>query len=374
MRSEFDIIVIGAGIAGASVAAHLAETHKVAIVEMEERPGYHTTGRSAAAYEPNYGPAPIRALTRAGREYFAEGNYLTPRETVFLMPEGQEQIFSSLMAAQEGMHEITAAEAQVKFPLLKPGYAKCAALDPGTADIDVDLLHRNYLKLFRQRGGTLVCSAPVTALGFANGWTVAAGGHSFRTRIIVNAAGAWGDAIAKLAGKSPIGLQPKRRSIAVVPFPATVNAMGWPLVLDAAETWYCKPQSGKFLVSPADATPVDPHDAYADDLTLAEGIDRFQQAVDMEVTRVESTWGGLRSFAPDGNLVVGYDSAEDGFFWLIGQGGYGIQSAPALSCLAASLVRDEKPPSGIMDEGLALEEISPRRFERFFISCAEPSR
>ena len=362
MSTEFDIIVIGAGIAGASVAAHLAETHRVAILEMEERPGYHTTGRSAAAYEPNYGPASIRALTRAARRHFEAGGYLTPRETVFLMPDHQQQAFAELMAAQQGMHEISIAVAHEKFPLLREGYAKRAVLDPGTADIDVDLLHQNYLKLFRQRGGQLLCSHGVVGLEKSGGWKVTAGENILRTPIIVDAAGAWGDRIAGLAGKKPAGLQPKRRSMAVVPLPDHTNAMNWPLVGDVGETWYCKPQSGKLLVSPADATPVDPHDAYADDMTLAEGIDRFQQAVDYEVTRVVRSWGGLRSFVPDGNPVVGYDRDQDGFFWLIGQGGYGIQSSPALSRLAAALIRQEKPPSDIMDEGLVLSEISPDRF------------
>lgn len=362
MSKDFDIIVIGAGIAGASVAAHLAETHRVAICEMEERPGYHTTGRSAAAYEPNYGPRPILALTRAGRTHFEEGGYLTPRDTLFLMPEGQEQAFARLMAVQQGMEEISVAAAKAKFPLLKDGYAKRAVLDPGTADIDVDLLHQSYLKLFRQRGGALHCDQAVKGLEKEGQWTVRTGGETFRTRIIVNAAGAWGDVVAGMAGCRKIGLEPRRRSIAVVPGPGGADVMQWPLLNDVGETWYCKPQSGKLLISPADATPVDPHDAYSDDLMLAEGIERFQQAVDYEVTRVERTWGGLRSFAPDGNPVVGYDGWQEGFFWLIGQGGYGIQSSPALSRLAAALVRGEAPPSDIMDEGLVLAEISPGRF------------
>lgn len=362
MSEDFDIVVIGAGIAGASVAAHLAETHRVAICEMEERPGYHTTGRSAAAYEPNYGPPPILALTRAARAHFEQGGYLTPRETVFFMPEWQQQAFDNLMAVQQGMVEISPAAAREKFPLLKEGYAKRAVLDPGTADIDVDLLHQSYLKLFRQRGGALRCEKPVTALEKGAMWTVRAGAGTLTARIIVNAAGAWGDRVAGLAGRKPVGLQPKRRSIAVIPGPEGTDIMGWPLIGDVGESWYCKPQSGKLLVSPADAEPVDPHDAFADDMTLAEGIERFEQAVDLPVTRVERTWGGLRSFAPDGNPVVGYDSFADGFFWLIGQGGYGIQSAPSLSRLAAALVLGEKPPSDIMDEGLVLPEISPLRF------------
>ena len=362
MSVDFDIIVIGAGIAGASVAAHLAETHGVCVLEMEERPGYHTTGRSAATYEPNYGPPAICALTRASRREYDAGGFLSPREALFLMPDGQQAAFEAVMAGQKGMSEISAAEGKARFPLLRDGYARRVILDPGTADIDVGLLHQSYLKLFKQRGGTLVCDAPVTALEKSSGWTVTAARQTFRARIVVNAAGAWGDHVAELAGKRRTGLKPKRRSIAVVPVPDGMNVMDWAMAIDCAETWYCKPQSGKLLVSPADATPVEPHDAYADDMTLAEGIDRFQQAVDMEVTRVERTWGGLRSFVTDGSPVVGHDQAEDGFFWLIGQGGYGIQSAPALSRLAAALVRHSKPPSDIMDEGLVLAEISPLRF------------
>ena len=362
MMKEFDIVVIGAGIAGASVAAHLAETHKVLIAEMEDRPGYHTTGRSAATYEPNYGPAAICALTRASRREYDALGYLTPRQSLFLMPDGQESDFDALNAAQQGMREITVAEAKAKFPLLKDGYARRALLDPGTADIDVDLLHQAYLRQFKQRGGTLICDAPVTTIENRDGWLLNAGGQSFRAPVIVNAAGAWGDHVADLAGKRKLGLQPKRRSVAVVPLPDVVNAAAWPLTVDVGETWYAKPQSGKRLVSSAEATPVDAHDAFADDMALAEGIDRFQQAVDFEVTRVERTWGGLRSFVPDGNPVVGYGKNQDGFFWLIGQGGYGIQSAPALSRLAAALVRNENPPSDIMDEGLVLADITPRRF------------
>jgi D-arginine dehydrogenase len=362
MSRDFDIIVIGAGIAGASVAAHLAETHRVAICEMEERPGYHTTGRSAAAYEPNYGPPAILSLTRAARAHFDAGGYLTPRETLFFMPAWQEQAFASLMAVQQGMQEISPAAAKARFPLLKDGYAKRAVLDPGTADIDVDLLHQSYLRLFRQRSGALHCDCPVKGLERGGRWRVRAGTETLEADIIVDAAGAWGDRVAAMAGRKPIGLQPKRRSIAVVPGPEGADVMNWPLVGDVGETWYCKPQSGKLLVSPADATPVDPHDAYADDMTLAEGIERFGQAVDYEVTRVERSWGGLRSFVPDGNPVVGYDDQEDGFFWLIGQGGYGIQSSPALSRLAAALVRGEAAPADVMDEGLVLDDLSPRRF------------
>ena len=362
MSKDFDIIVIGAGIAGASVAAHLAETRRVAICEMEDRPGYHTTGRSAAMYEPNYGPPPMLALTRAAGPHFREGGFLTPRDTLFFAPPEQDKAFARLMSIQKGMREISVAEAKQRFPFLRDGYAAQAVLDAGTADIDVELLHQAYLRMFRQRGGELHCDHAVEGLERNGTWTVRTKTETLRARIIVDAAGAWGDVVAEMAGRRPIGLQPKRRSMAVVPGPEGVDFMKWPMVGDVGETWYCKPQSGKLLVSPAEATPVDPHDAYADDMTLAEGIERFSQAVDYEVTRVERSWGGLRSFAPDGCPVVGYDDRGDGFFWLIGQGGYGIQSSPALSRLAAALVRGEAPPPDIMDEGLVLAEISPLRF------------
>lgn len=370
MAQDFDIIVIGAGIAGASVAAHLAETRKVLVLDMEERPGFHSTGRSAAAFEPNYGPAPIRALTRAARDFFenpppgfATGPLVTPRETIFLAPPDQAAAFDRLMREQQGMREIALAAARAKFPLLRDGYAARAVLDPGTADIDVDLLHQGYLRLFKSRGGSLACNTGVTACARAAGyWTAETPAGTFRAPIVVNAAGAWGDRVAGLAGVKPVGLQPKRRSIAVVPAPEGCDPMQWPLIGDTGETWYAKPQSGKLLVSPADATPVDPHDAYADDMLLAEGIDRFQQATTIEVTRVEHTWGGLRSFASDGNPVCGYDPAVDGFFWLVGQGGYGIQTAPALSRLAAALVAKAPIPQDILAEGCDPAGLSPRRF------------
>lgn len=363
MQTEFDIIVIGAGIAGASVAAHLAETHKVMVLEMEERPGYHSTGRSAAMFEPNYGPAPIRALTRAARGVFEEIGAFTPRETIFVMTVGQHEAFDALMAAQVGIREISVAEAQRKYPLLRAEHIRRAILDPGTADIDVDLVHQHFLKRLRSLGSSVICNRKVEAITRqGNAWQVTAGGETFRGRIIVNAAGAWGDTVAALAGVRSLGLQPKRRSIAVVPVPEGHDASTWPLIGDVGETWYSKPQSGKLLVSPADATPVDPHDAFADDMALAEGIDRFQQAVTFEVTRVEHTWGGLRSFAPDGNPVVGYDANAEGFFWLIGQGGYGIQTSPALSRLAACLVRHEPAPADIAAEDLDIAEILPERF------------
>jgi D-arginine dehydrogenase len=365
---DSDILIIGAGIAGASLAAHLAQSRKVMVIEREERPGYHSTGRSAAAFEPNYGPPVIRALTRAAHAFyerppagFATAPLLEPRETVFLVPAGQEAAARRTLADSQGLEEITVQQARDRLPLLRKDYAQSALLDRGTADIDVDLLHQGYLRMAKSRGGQIICNAPAQTIAHGtDGWRVATPVGEFSASILVDAAGAWGDVVAGLAGVHPCGLEPRRRSIAVIPAPSGV--MSWPLVGDVGETWYAKPAGGKLLVSPADATPVEPHDAYADDMTLAEGIDRFQQAVDMPVERLERSWGGLRSFVADGNPVCGYDPDQAGFFWLIGQGGYGIQTAPALSRLAAALVLGEGPPADIEAQGLQGDALSPARF------------
>jgi D-arginine dehydrogenase len=365
-----DIIIIGAGIAGASVAAHLARDHEVVMLEMEERPGYHSTGRSAATYEPNYGPSSIRSLTRASRGFFeappqgfAGSALVSPRQTIFVVPEHQQSEAEALLKTGVEFSPISVAEARRQFPPLREAYVREALLDATTADIDVDLLHQGFLRLIKAQGGEIVCKAEAQNIIRRDGaWQVATPLGVFSGPILINAAGAWGDVIAGKAGLPPVGLQPKRRSMAVVPVDTDMNVMDWSFVGDVGETWYAKPSGGKLLVSPAEADPVAPHDAYADDMTLAEGIARFQEAVDIEVTHLAGSWGGLRSFAPDGNPVCGFDTRAEGFFWLIGQGGYGIQTSPALGELAAALVRHKTVPAHIEREGLRLPDISPERF------------
>jgi D-arginine dehydrogenase len=370
MTNRFDIIVVGAGIAGASIAAHLGETRSVLILEMEDRPGFHTTGRSAATFEPNYGPPPMLAFTRASNDFFVnpppgftDGPLLVPRSSLFFEAEGQEAFTEKLLAHGSGLEELTEAQALKLFHVLRKGYAKRTFLDPHTGDLDVDLLHRGYLKLFKSRGGRLLTSAPAEKITrAANVWQVTTPQGIFESAILVNASGAWGDVVAQMADVKPLGLQPRRRSIGVIPLEGTAGAADFPMVTDVGETWYAKPQSGKMMVSSADATPVDPHDAYADDMAIAEGIERLMNATTIEVNQLDHSWGGLRTFAADGSPVIGFDQSTEGFFWLVGQGGYGIQSAPALSRTAAAMALGESVPQDVQDAGLKLAQILPERF------------
>lgn len=364
-----DILVIGAGIAGASIAAHLAASRKTTILEMEARPGYHSTGRSAASYEPNYGPPAMLAFTRASHDFFlnppkgfTDSPLLTPRASLFLEAEGQAAHTAALLSKSSGLDEIAPARAKDYFPPLRDGYAKRAFLDSATADMDVDLIHRGYLRLFKERGGVMVMNAPATRATRSNGlWHVETPQGVFQAPVLVDAAGAWGDVLAVQAGLKPVGLQPKRRSIGVIPVEGHGDFSQWALVTDMGESWYAKPQSGKLIVSSADATPVDAHDAYADDMAIAEGVERLTAATTLEVSRLDHSWGGLRSFVKDGNPVVGYDPYAEGFFWLIGQGGYGIQSCPALSETAAAMVLQKPVPDHVHAQGLQLPSILPQR-------------
>lgn len=368
MNGNFDVIVVGAGIAGASLAAALQPRMRVLVVEMEERPGYHTTGRSAAMYVPSYGPPMVLALTRASGPFFhrppdgfCAAPLLSPRGELMLVDAGREAEAEKARAL--GLSDIAVEEVRKFLPLLRPHSVVAALIDQAAMDIDVDLLHQGFLRSFRQAGGSLVCDAAVTAIDRRNGgWSVASRKGSFAAPLLVDAAGAWADEVAKLAGVAPLGLVPKRRSAALVPPPEGIDVSAWPMTFGAGETFYFKPIGGKIMISPADATPVEPHDAWADDMKIAEAIDLYQAHMDHEVTRLDHTWGGLRTFAPDGEPVVGHDPEEPAFFWLAGQGGYGIQTSPALSRAAAALVLGEAFPADIAAEGASPAALAPARF------------
>jgi D-arginine dehydrogenase len=368
-----DFIIVGAGMAGASLAYELAATGKLCLVEGEDRPGFHATGRSAALFAPSYGGSAIRAITRASRGFFntppadfVNGPLLIDRACLYIAREDQigalHELTDEVCASGGVMTPLSAAEACALIPLLRENYVAEAAIDLDAADIDVDALHQGYLRGAKARGAELVTSDWVRKASFESDlWTVELKDRMISAPILINAAGAWADELARLAGVAPRGLQPLRRTALLVDPPTDADIRLWPAVLDPTEEFYFKPDAGKLLLSPADETPVAAGDAQPEELDIAIAIDRVQQAIDIEVRRVSHSWAGLRTFAPDRVPVVGYDSACPGFFWYAGQGGYGIQTAPAMSRLAAALVRKEAVPADIAARGVTAAELSPDR-------------
>lgn len=365
MSRDFDIVIVGAGMAGIGLAAALGAGHRVAILEQEERHGHHSTGRSAAIYIRNYGNAVIRKLNAASAPLFDQGDatlfphpLLTPRGVLHVADEDGLEAHAAMLVGSHGMEILTPDEARAMVPALRPERLAAAAFERDAQDIDVSALHEGWLRRARTNGASLMVSTPMLSAERAGArWRIETPAGQLTAATLVDAAGAWADDVATRAGQRSLGLQPMRRSMAVIPAPDAYDIAGWPMISDSAEGWYAKADAGKLYVSPAEEVPVDPHDAYVDDMVLAEGLWRFEQAVDVPVTRVERSWAGLRTFAPDRTPVVGFDG--DGFFWLAGQGGYGIQTAPAMSALAAALIKGEAPPDGLEE---LVPALSPRRF------------
>lgn len=351
-----DIIIIGGGIAGGSLAAAVSADADVVLLEAEDVFGYHATGRSAAMYEPNYGNVVINTLTRASHAAFKEADVLSPRGVLYLADENEQHLLDTIADA-EYSERVSLEDALMLVPILNMANIKGAVLATAACDLDVDKLFQSRLKAARKNGAQLHTKAGVERIHFDRQWHVQTAAGEFSAPILVNAAGAWADQIAGLAGVSTLGIQPYRRSVARLPAPCDFDVSNWPMLLSASETWYAKPDAGKWLVSSAEEDPVDPMDAWADDMVLAEGLARYQEFVTEEVTRVESNWAGLRSFAPDRTPVVGFDGVAQGFFWLAGQGGYGVQTSPALSALAADIILGRTPD---FDAGI-IAALSPSR-------------
>ena len=363
----FDAIVIGAGIAGATAAAHLSADRRVALIEAEEAAGYHSTGRSAAIWIQNYGPPDVRVLTGLSRgffehppEGFTDSPILAHRPVVFLAPPEQREHLGRLLAEGTGLREASISEVTALVPALRPGYAVQAAIEDDAFDMDVAALHQGFLRLLRTRDGVLALRSRTGQIERRAGlWHVqTSAGDLFTAPVVVNAAGAWGDQVAKQAGVAALGLVPKRRTGVVID-PAPWQATSWPMVNDVDHTWYIRPEARtKLMVSPADETDTHAHDVAPDELDVAIAIDRMQQALDIEVRRVEHSWAGLRTFTPDRSLAFGWDGTDDGFFWCVGQGGYGIQTSPAAGKLVADMIAGRDPgPAGAI-----LPAIDPRRF------------
>jgi D-arginine dehydrogenase len=353
VSQRFDIAIIGAGMAGASLAAEVAPHASVVLLEGEAQPGYHSTGRSAAFWSETYGGPFVQPLTTASKQLleapdpaFSEQPFLSPRGALHIADAGGEAALDDLLESFGGsvqLHALDRAELAERLPMLGAGWDRAVA-EPSCADIDVAALHAAYLRSARRNGTTLLTNAEVVALAReGGGWRISTKAGRVAADIVVNAAGAWADPIARLAGAQTLGIRPYRRTLVQLAlFPSADPAM--PLVMDASERFYFKPEAGgRLWLSPHDETPCDPCDAAPEELDTAIAIDRFEQAVDWPIARIERRWAGLRSFAPDRLPVYGFDAEVDGFFWCAGQGGFGIQTAPAAAKLAAALLLGRNP-------------------------------
>jgi D-arginine dehydrogenase len=370
----FDFIVIGAGIAGVSIADSLAATASVALIEAEPHPGYHASARSAALFAPNYGSETFRALTRASAAFlhspppdFCPDPLLGARGTLYVARVDQRErlraAIDEIRASGGEIENLAPEAARAMVPLLRSGYAAAAAYEANVLDIDVAALLQAFLRRGRSRGVRLLLGERVAApVSRAGGWELSVQGEQIRGEVLVNAAGAWADQVAAACGVTPIGLRAMRRTAALIDAPAGVSVRSWPAIFDVDEQFYLKPDAGRLLISPADEEEMPPCDAFADDLMVATAVDRVQSALDIEVRRVAHSWAGLRTFAPDRDPLVGFDPDVKSFFWYCGQGGYGIQTAPALSALGAALARREAVPEAITKQKITQTSISPARF------------
>lgn len=370
--SECDYIVIGGGMAGCSVAYFLSETANVVVLERESQPGYHTTGRSAASYTTVYGNAVIRGLTIAGRAFyespppgFTEVPLLTPLGALFFSNDAHLPMLEELLEDVDDparLVRLSRDDVRARVPVLGPQVV-AGAYEKTARGIDVHALHQGFIRGLRANGGTLHTNAEVRGIGpISGGWQVETDHGTFRAPVVVNAAGAWGDVIAERAGVAKIDLRPLRRTALTFRPSAGIDFAHWPITVEIAEDFYFKPESGLLMLSPADEVPSDPCDAQPDEIDIATAIDLVEKATTLRVNRIEHKWAGLRTFTSDRTPAAGFDPAAPGFFWLVGQGGYGIQTAPGLGQVAAALAQDKPLPPVFADTGLTGLEMSPARF------------
>jgi len=374
--SRYDFAVIGAGIAGASVSYELQARGSVLLLEREPLPGHHTTGRSAAFLVESYGNDVVRRLTRGGRHFlekppdgFAPHPLVHPRPVVWIARDDQRKSLAAALAGgrESGadLHELDPVRARELCPALRDDYVAGAVVEPNAMSIDVAGLLDAFLRGLRHRGGEIVTRAEVTRIARADdGWEIAAGERSVRAGVVVNAAGAWCDAMGRLAGARPLGLRPLRRTIITFDPPPGSDIRTWPCVIDADEQFYVKPEGAQLLASPCDETPSEPCDAVAEDLQVALAVDRLQRATSLEIEHIRRRWAGLRSFVDDRSPVIGVDPDLPGFYWLAGQGGFGIMTSPAAARAAAALIVDGSLPDDLSARGLTPEQLSPARFDR----------
>lgn len=380
----FDFVIIGAGMAGVSLAYRIGEQARVLVIEAESQPGYHSSGRSAAMFMETYGTPTIRALTRAGRRFFesppegfSETALLAPRGVLYLVRDHQTELrdamLADLRASGANVREISAQDVLNRVSCVRPEGLLGAIEEPEARDVDVHQLLQGFLKGARQSGAQFIFDATVQAATRDDGvWTLTlSNGQVISTAAVVNAAGAWAQRVANQFGALDVGLQPKRRSAFTFkpicedsrePLP-TDRIAHWPAVVGIDESFYFKPDAGLLLGSPANADPVEPHDVVAEELDVAIGIDRIMSATTLTIRRPAHTWAGLRSFVNDGDFVIGWDPSIDGFFWVAGQGGYGIQTSPGASLLASNLLLKQPLDPQLKEQGVDPQSVSPSRFQ-----------
>ena len=366
------VVVVGGGIAGVSAGYHLALAGcEVTLFEQEKTLAYHSTGRSAALYFEDYGATAIRPLTIASRSFFedppeglADVRFLDRRGAMWIGRGDQVgSLDREFAAAGSSAVRLSPAEAMALVPVLRPDQLSGAILVPDALDLDVASIHQSFVRGMRKAGAAIVTSAPVIALAeTGTGWLVTTPNHSMAADVVIDAAGAWGDLVASLGGVEPVGVEPRRRTAFMVP--GDISYARWPLVADVDNGFYFRPDGTQILCSLADETPVPPGDARPDQLDVALAIERINAATTLDITTVRSAWAGLRSFVPDRAMVIGFDVDHPGFFWLVGQGGTGIQTAPAAGELTAFLVTKGEAPPVQLAAGLDLAALSPARFRR----------
>ena len=356
---QTDFLILGGGIAGLSLAAELAPRGvAVTLLEAEDSLAHHASSRSAALYEPRYGNAAVVALSLASGDFHHGSGLLSPRGLMVVDGAEDEARFRAHLQDLD-LAEVSLPEAQAIWPLLNPATVAFAGYATHGWDIDTDALLQRHTREARAAGAVIRTKARASRITrLPHGWEVEAAGEAITAKVLVNAAGAWVDEIARMAGLQPLGFTPLRRSMARIPAPAGHDVRSWPMVIGGAEDWYMKPDAGALIVSPAEEDPVEPHDAWADDMVLAEGLARYEAAVTAPVTRLLASWAGLRTFAADRAPVIGHHPDDTGFFWLAGQGGYGFQTAPAAATLAADLLTEQPP----MLEHAIVSALSPARF------------
>lgn len=358
----YDFAIVGAGIAGASLAAGLAGKGTVLMLEAEDRPGYHATGRSAAFWTESYGGPLIQPLTTASFGFLERNGLLADRGGLTLARADEAEELERFAQTFEGLgvrvERLDRAELEVRLPGVKSEWT-CGAYEPDCRDIDVAGLHQLYLTQANRKGAELWLRAELAhARQQHGGWDLAmADGRSARSRVLINAAGAWADVVAQRAGLASLGIEPLRRTVVQLRMnPPASNKL--PLVMAHDGSFYFKPERGKLWLSPHDEVPSPPCDAAPEEIDVATAIHRFEQVIDWPIEALEHKWAGLRSFVPDRLPVYGFDRTEPGFFWFAGLGGFGIQTAPAAADLALRLLLGE--PSGAIDPA----PFSPHRFVR----------